>query len=320
MPDSITHQFSLVNKSLKRAKNVLITSHENPDADAVGSLLALNSAFLKLNIKSVCYLSDQPSPSLNFLPHFFDIKNSLDSMNFDLLFCLDYGDFKRLKLPNSFHKKPMITFDHHRGEQEGFVKIIRPDFSSTAELIYYFLKEAKIEIDKPIATCLLAGIVSDTGIFSHISTSAQTMKVASDLLIKGAPLTKIIRQELIPRYGTLNNKIWGQVLSRVKFEKQKGLAYSSLTYENLKEQSINSLNLTGVASTISTIFPANLSLFLVEYEKGKIRGSLRSEPFRGKRVDSIARIMGGGGHPYAAGFKCDGTIEEVLKKVQNLII
>ncbi len=62
-----------------------------------------------------------------------------------------------------------------------------------------------------------------------------------------------------------------------------------------------------------------MSLFLVEYEKGKIKGSLRSEPYKGKKIDEIAKAMGGNGHSYAAGFKQEGSIEEVIKRVYNLI-
>ncbi|MDI6841176.1 MAG: DHHA1 domain-containing protein, partial [bacterium] len=70
---------------------------------------------------------------------------------------------------------------------------------------------------------------------------------------------------------------------------------------------------------ISAASQANLGLFLIEYEKGKIKGSLRSEPFKGKSVDKVAEALGGGGHPYAAGFSQEGTIEEVLKKVLDLL-
>jgi len=64
---------------------------------------------------------------------------------------------------------------------------------------------------------------------------------------------------------------------------------------------------------------ASFSLFLVEYEKGKVKGSLRSEPYKGKDITELAKALGGNGHSYAAGFKQEGSIEEVLKKVYNLI-
>lgn len=319
--------YQQVNELLKGARNILITAHENPDPDGVGSMLALYLAFKKLGKKSCCYLPDLPK-YLNFLPGFHSIKDRVDFFNFDLFFALDYGDFKRLPPwfnlpPRAWVEEKMITIDHHRGDQRGQIKIIKPEFSSTSEIIYDFLQEIKIEIDKPIATCLLTGIVFDTGGFSHLSTSPQIMKVVSALLLKGAPLIKIIRRTLNLRFQPTSQpqtaKIWGQALSRVKLDKKSGLVYSWISWEDLKESKVQPFHLARIPSVISSIFPAKFTLFLVEYEKGKIKGSLRSEPFKRQKVNWLAEALGGGGHSYAAGFKQEGTIEEVLKRVQNLI-
>lgn len=323
--NQLINQFWQIYELLKRANNILIVSHENPDPDAVGSILALRLFLKELNLNSFCYLPTLPSKNLSFLAGFFEIKNEIPPkfLNSEIVLCLDYGDFFRLKLPDSIPEQNLITIDHHRGDQRGQIKIIEPDFSSTAEIIYFFFRTLGIEINQQISTCLLAGISYDTGLFSHTSTSSRTMKVVSQLLLKGAPLIEIIHGVSRAGFPSYFNrdlmKIWGRALSRARLDYQTKLAYSFISFSDLKECGSVSPDFGDICSIISTIFPADISLFLVEYEKGKIKGSLRSEAFKKKRVDLIAQVLGGGGHPFAAGFKQEGTIEEILKKVMDLI-
>ncbi len=178
MSNRISEQFQRVNELLKGAQNIFITSHESPDADAVGSILAMSFALDRQNFKNFIYLPDEAPQYLSFLPGFEKLKKEIPSFDFDLLVCLDYGDFERLKLPQNFSEKKIITLDHHlASEQKGNIKIINPELSSTAEIIYLWLTESGLEIDKEIATCLLAGIISDTGGFKHVSTSPQTLEI-----------------------------------------------------------------------------------------------------------------------------------------------
>ena len=320
--DDLTLQFQQINEFLKKAENVLITSHENPDADAVGSSLALHFALEKKGIKSFIYLPDFPSESLNFLPGFDKIQTSIEFFDFDCLFCLDYGDFKKLRLPKELEKKKIITIDHHlKSDQRGEIKIIEPKFSSTSEIIYLWLENFGIKIDKEIATCLLTGIVSDSGGFSHFSTSPQTFKISADLVSIGVPLSEIIQKTLTLGNAISCSEIWARVLSRITEDKQYSATFSWVSLKDLQECNANLSDLKGMINLISNASSTNLSLFLIEYEKGKIKGSLRSEPYRGggKGVVSIAQALGGGGHLYAAGFSQEGTIKQVLEKVYQQI-
>jgi phosphoesterase RecJ-like protein len=320
MSNGISEQFQKINELLKGAQNIFITSHENPDADAVGSVLAMSSALDKQNFKNFIYLPDEAPQYLNFLPGFEKFKKEIPSFDFDLLICLDYGDFGRLKLPQNFSEEKIITLDHHlEGEQKGNIKIVDPEFSSTAEIIYLWLVESELEISKEIAICLLAGIISDTGGFKHVSTSPQTLEIASHLISLGAPLESISRQVLTSGKSLTASKIWAEALSRVTLDSKNNFAFSWISFDDLKKNQASTSDLNGISSLISTISGASMSLFLVEYEKGKIKGSLRSEPYKGKKINEMAKAMGGNGHPYAAGFKQEGSVEEVIKRVYNLI-
>lgn len=325
MSGNLKNQFNQINQLLKKRSKIAIASHENPDPDAVASVLALHNFFKKNNLQSFPYLPDNPSSQLNFLPGFFDIKNNffLDS---DILFCLDYGDFKRLRIPKQALKKNcpvIITIDHHlAGDQKGEVKIVEPEFSSTAEIIYQWMVCRDFKIDRDIASCILTGIFSDSGGFRHVSTSSATFRTVSELLSKGASLDKIVRSTVAfqpsKKHSTVS-RAWGKALDRLKLDKKTRLAYSWISFNEIKSFGVRSGDFDGLTNMIAAGSPICLGLFLAEHGPGEIKGSLRSEPFGGIDVAKIAKALGGGGHCYAAGFQQKGNMGQILKKVINLI-
>ena len=323
MSNKLTDQFKQIDELLRGARRVLVVAHENPDPDAVASVLVLHHFFKKRNLESFPYLPDQPPKYLNFLPGFFEIKTDIGSFKPDTIFGLDYGDFKRLKIPEEVLRGDslkIVTIDHHlKSDQRGKIKILEPEISSTAEIIYYLLKHWKIEIDRDIAVCLLAGIFSDSGGFRHVSTSSDTFRVVSNLLSRGISLNKIVRGTLAFEKPLNLSRAWGQILAKTTLERETGLAYSWISIDDLRKFDITMRDFDGITNLISAGSPVNLGLFLVEQKPRLIKGSLRSEPSGGINVVKIARPLGGGGHPYAAGFQQQGTIEEVLKKVLDLV-
>lgn len=307
---------------MKGAKNVLIASHQHPDPDAVASVLTLHRIFKNNNLESLPYLPDRPSDNLAFLPGFGDIKTNVGFFKPDLLFCLDYGDFRRLRLP--YHlmadDERIVTIDHHlESDQRGAVKILEPGFASTTEILYHWLCHQDVEIDRDIASCLLAGIFSDSGGFCHAATSANTLNVVADLLLKGVSLPEIAERTVDFERPLYLPQAWGQVLSRIQLDPKTGLAYSWLAADEFERFGCSLTDFDGLANLISTSSSMNLGLFMVEYERGKVKGSLRSEPRGERNVAEIVRSLGGGGHSYAAGFHQEGDLEEILKKVINLI-
>ena len=323
MSNNLTEQFKQIDEILRGARRVLVASHENPDPDAVSSVLTIHNVLKNEGLESLPYLPTIAPKNLNYLPGFFEIQYQIDNFEPDVLFALDYGDFKRLRLPSRISNKSqldIVTIDHHvESDQKGKIKILEPEFSSTSEIVYHWLKYKNIEINKDVALCLLSGIISDSGGFRHVSTSPETLRIVSGLLSLGISLNKITRQILAIDRPLNFSKAWGRVLSRTKLDEKTNLAYSWIDFEDIDKAKINLTDFDGITNLISTCSPVNLGLFLVEYTKGKIKGSLRSEPYRGRDVVKIAKVLGGGGHPYAAGFQQDGTIEETLKKVLNLI-
>lgn len=321
MSDKLTQQFEEVKDLLQGARNIFIASHEGPDTDAIGSMLALSLSLQKTGLKAVVFSNDNLPKYLNFLTGFDSITNNGPLLgDYDLFFGLDYGDFQRLEFPENIPEEKIITIDHHlETNHRGKIKIIEPELSSTSEIIYSLINYLGIDIDKDIATCLLAGILYDTGGLKHAVTSAETLRVVSELLASGISLDDITSKTLTVGKSLSNSKIWAEVLSRVSFDERRKFAFSWISFGDFEKHQVSFSDLDGIASLISTISDASFSLFLIEHEKGKIDGSLRSEPHKGRSVVEIAKALGGGGHNYAAGFKQEGSIEEVLKKVYNFI-
>jgi len=314
--------FEKIDKILNSRKRILVTSHQNPDADAVGSVLLVGDILKEKRHDVYLYLPSPPPLSLSFLRGFFEIKTEIKNFLPEVLFCLDYGDFKRLNLPQFvLNSSPLIvTIDHHlKSDQRGVVKVIDCQACSTTEILYYWMKFQDININQHQATYILAGILGDTGGFRYSLPRSETFKIVSELLLKGGQFEKIIRNVLFPHSSLCFYKLWGKILSKTSFFSKKEVVYSYLSFEEKREcTNISLTDFDGIANLICNLSPKKVGLFLIEYEKGKVKGSLRSER-EGVDVAEIAKKLGGGGHKYAAGFEQRGEIKEILRKISELI-
>lgn len=310
-------KFNQINELIAQSRNILIVSHRAPDEDAIGSALALKLALKKQGIESSVFIDSYSPKEFNFLPAHNLVNSKLDNYNFDLVFGLDYGDVRRLAIDDLLeqNKPTVITIDHHVDEganHVGEVKILEP-VSSTAEIIYHYLKESNWSIDRDIATCLLTGIIGDTGGFLHANTSHRTLLSVGELLSKGIRINKIIKQILNTSALIDNSQVLGQLLSQVEKYPELDLVYLVVNNDDFEKWSKSDLH--KLASTINTVEDCKWALLLVEYEKGKTKASLRSEDFKGANVSKIASLFGGGGHRLSSGFRINGKPEEILKEV-----
>ena len=320
------NKFNKINELVAQSKNVLIASHRAPDEDAVGSALALKFALKRQGIESLVFIADYSPKEYKFLPGYNLINSELNNYDFDLVFALDYGDVRRLAIDKVLEQSnpKVVTIDHHLDEGAnhiGEVKILEP-ISSTSEIIYYYLKESGWPIDRDIATCILTGIIGDTGGFLHSNTSYQTLLIVGELLSKGIRINKIIKQILNSSVLIDNFEVFGQLLSRAEKHPELDLVY--LIINNDDFESWHKSDLDNLVATINTVEDCRWSLLLVEYEKGKTKGSLRSEEYKGIDVSRIASLFGGGGHRLASGFRVnrepDKVLKQLIKKAKKVIV
>lgn len=319
MDSNLKKQFKKLEKAIKESKNIVIASHDYPDGDAFGSVLALYLALRKENKIITPYLRNKLK-SFSFLPGYSKAKSSFPKKA-DLFIGVDYGDFKRLGISDKkISEEKIITIDHHLpSDHRGTLKIIRSEFSSASEIIYSFFKQTGLPIDRDIAVCLLTGIYTDTGGFRHAVTSPKTMVAAADLMSCGASLLKIIK-ETITMESPLVLKIWGKVLSRIKQDKKTGMVYSWMMIKDFPGGIPENFSMGDLAADVSMRSGASFTLLLSESRKGEFKGSLRSEPHQNIDVAKIAKIFGGGGHRLSAGFETKGSIVEIVRKITREVL
>ncbi len=309
-------KFDKINDLIAESKNILIASHRSPDEDAVGSSLGLQIALKNQGINSSVHISGYSPKEYKFLPNHNAIKSKLDHHNYDLVFGLDYGNIQRLAIDDLLAESnpTVVTIDHHLGEGAnhiGEIKLIEP-VSSTAEIIYNYLKQSDWPINKDIATCILTGIVGDTGGFIHANTSYQTLRIVSELLYCGIQVNKIINQTL--NKTIVNNfELFGRLLSQIKTYPELDLGYLIVNKDDF--ESWYRSDLDNLVSAINTVQNCRWSLLLIEYERGKTKGSLRSEEYKGVDVSKVASLFGGGGHKLSSGFRVNGSPDKVFKQV-----
>lgn len=297
-------------EQLRAARRILIAAHEHPDGDAVGSTLALLHA-LRLQGRTVTvYLPDAPPDYLSFLPGFSLITTQQpDVRQFDVVVVLDCTQLYRAHLQDELAQHTnVIVIDHHVGNDEGGHRnLVVPEAAATAHILVELFRLWDVAITRDMATCLLTGIFTDTGSFMHDSTTPEILEIASELMSRGARLSHIAH-ETYQKKELAGLQLWGRALSRIIVNQATGAAVSLITYQDLQECRATLEDLSGVVNMINTLPQIKFALVLCEYEPGKIKGSLRSEPHKTTDVSRVAKQLGGGGHKLAAGFEVTGHI------------
>ncbi|MDZ4341860.1 MAG: DHH family phosphoesterase [Candidatus Binatia bacterium] len=295
---------------LRAAEQVLIATHEHPDGDAAGSALALAHA-LRLQGKRVTVYVPDPAPEyLNFLPGFDWLTSDKPEIKgYDTVILLDYTQLYRTHLEEEVRRhNNTICIDHHYDNKgETTLNLIVPAAAATAQIIAELFRENDVPVTRDIATCLLTGIFTDTGSFMHDSTTPDILVLASELMGKGARLAHIAH-ETYQKKDLPGLRIWGRALSRVIVNQETGAAVSVITHKDMEECGATLDDLSGVVNLLNTLPQTDYTMLLTEYEPGKIKGSLRSEPHKGVDVSLIAKRLGGGGHKLASGFEVNGKI------------
>ncbi len=308
---------------LKEEKgSILVFSHENPDADTLGSALALYK-FLKKkgkNVKVAC--KDNVPHFLDFLPGVEDVlKLPLDEV-FDIGIIVDASGFYRAGTVVNAKRK--IRIDHHiGGDFYGEYDYIDPYAASTTCIIYKLLKEWDEEaIDSEIATNLYAGLATDTGFFKYSNTDAEVFKVAMELVQKGADPHHVY--VMFSERESLNKmKLISKVLETLKLYEDGLAAGIVIKDEFFKETGTKYEDSEGLVNYPRSLEGVEIAFALIEKpEEGIWKLSLRSKEWAD--VSKVANLLGGGGHKYASGAKIRASseneaVEKVLQAIRSVI-
>ncbi len=327
-PNDISRLWSLIDA----AEDIVITGHMTPDGDAIGSTLGLMHVLDAMGKRAKVIVPDAVTDQLSFLTKGADVvvysrkKEFADLLlgKADLIFCLDYNAPKRIdRMAPALlgATAPKVLIDHHE-EPEYFcdITISRPKASSTCMLLFKVLCALELAdaIDEKAATCILAGMMTDTGNFSFSnSDDPEIYVVISELMRRGASktrLTKLLFDTFTADCLRLNAYAIG---SRMRLWPDKGAALITLTREELNRHRYKPGYTEGLVNKPLAIPQVVYSVYLREEER-YIKVSMRSEgDFNCKEV--CEKYFNGGGHINAAGGEFYGTMQKAVETFESIL-
>lgn len=307
-------QLERIAASIRRAQRIAIVTHERPDADALGSSLALAHALRKIG-KDVQVLSyDYIPENLRFLPGIETVVRGSPGPETDLVVAVDAGEASQIgdRLYNEIlrHGLPLVVVDHHESNRGyGAVSAIFPQKAATAEVILDLIQALEIPLDPTVATCLMAGIVFDTRAFSIPDTSPETLEAVALLMRSGGSLYRVMAAYR-GQHRSAALRLWGEALTRLQV--QDGVGWTAISREMYRATGTRMEDTEGLANFILDASDVQISLvFREKPEGGPIRVSGRARP--GINLVPLARAFRGGGHKMAVGFDVDLPLEEAVR-------
>ena len=311
----MTGQLDRIVELVRKRDRFLVTSHVNPDGDAVAAQLALRFILLSLG-RSCTVVAGQPVPRVyRFLPGAGEIlvrrRHSLRP--YTAAFVLDCGSRARASaLPARKVPLTVVNIDHHVSNAGyGDINWIRPGASSTCEMIYDLARRLRVPLERDLAVNLYTGILTDTGSFQYSSTTPRSMSIASRLLRSGVDAHEVAGNVYEnAEYESL--RLLGRVLSRMGRSCNGRVSWVTFTHDELSSLS-NASETEEFVNYARSLDSAVLALGLKEVVPGEIRVSLRS---KGEvNVSDLASRHGGGGHRNAAGCTLHGSLRSVQRKL-----
>ena len=314
-----------VNELFSEKRNIILIPHSSPDADALGSCLAIYHFFNQKNEVNIISPNEY-TEILNFLPGSENILNyERDKEKCekifnkgDIIFTLDFNSLGRARNLSSLISKSSartIMIDHHENpDNYADITISNSKMSSTCEMVYDFICSIdKSKIDNKIATCIYTGIVADTGSFRFPSTTSKTLRVGSELINHGVNVTEIF-EKLHNNFQFKRLKLLGSAINN--FKKIEGLpvVYTSITDKDQKVNDFKKGDSEGFVNFGLSVADILCSvLFIEKKDEGLIKISFRSKG--DFKVNIFAsKYFNGGGHEHASGGISKLSLKETEKK------
>ena len=301
-------------KEINKAQNIVILTHESPDGDAVGSSLALKLAIEKLD-KNVDVIIPEYSRLFNFLPAANEIKKESEIKNYDLAISVDCANLKRLAKREYFEQaKKTIVVDHHgSNNMYGDLNYVNPASPACCEVLAGMIEYFEINIDKSIGTCIMTGIITDTGGFRHAGINPETFEFTAELIRKGVNIPDIYKRTLRTKTRA-NFELTKRVMSRMELLEDGKITFTYITSEDEKETGAEPGDHEGLVDIGMDIEGVEVSIFIRQKEEeNAYKISMRSGD--NVNVSDICLMFGGGGHQRAAGALIQGNVEQVREKI-----
>lgn len=304
-------------EEIKKAETIVILTHETPDGDAVGSSLAMKIA-LKQFGKNADVIIPKYSRTFAFLPDANEIKTQSEIKRYDLAISVDCADLKRLAAEAEYFEtaKMKIQIDHHSiNTMFADYNFVNPVAPACCEILLGMFEYFGIEITTELGTCIITGIITDTGGFQYAGVTAETFEFAAELLQKGVNISNAY-QKVLSTKTRANFELSRIVSNRMEFFENGKVTFTYMNLEDEKNVGAEEGDHEGLVELGRNIEGVEVSILIREKEGG-YKVSLRSK--EQVNVADVALMFGGGGHVKAAGCFIQGTVEEVKEKLLSEI-
>jgi phosphoesterase RecJ-like protein len=310
---------------LLKSKTILLTTHVRPDGDGLASELALCHILTAMG-KDVRIINQDKTPEMyKWLPgaeRITTIGNGDPAPveGIDVAVVLDCSSRERIgKAYECIEKaKRIVSLDHHE-DSECFrdTCFIDTGASSIGELIYFLVPDIRSRLNREIATCIYASIMTDTGSFAYSNTTPRVFEVVSNLLEFGVKADSVFRRTYYNK--RINHfRLLARALSLLRTDETKKIAYVLLPTSVYRRTGAVEEDNEGILEVLRGMSGIELIIMLRQIEGNRVKGSLRS--LGSVNCNHLAKIFGGGGHPKASGFVVPGDVRKIGRSIVKTII
>ena len=319
-----TNDVAAVVEALRSHDRFLLTTHENPDGDALGSLLAAKLALDQLGKDDVMVLyGDSPLPGEYAFMELGDLlRRWPDDAAERVLVALDCANESRIADPEILGRVPLVLdVDHHHDNTRfGQINLIDASASSTGEVLRDVFRELDVRLTPEIAEALYIALVTDTGRFQYTNTTPKALRLAAELVEAGADVHRVF-QGVYESVQFAKLKLLARALERARVYEGGAIVVSYLLRTDFAEVGAAEPYSEGIIDFLRAVEGAEMAVLIREPPRKRPDGPLRRVSLRASvdelDVSAIARKSGGGGHRQAAGFSSDASIDEITEFVRR---
>jgi len=323
VPEPQSETLRRIADAIRSHDRFLLTTHENPDGDALGSLLAAKLAFDQLGKDAVMYLAGTvPLPGEYAFMNLDELRRDLPAdRGKRVVIAVDCANTRRMGPDESFLDEAPLVIDidhHHDNTRFGDLSLVVGDASSTGEILRDLFAELGVTLTPDIAEALYIALVTDTGRFQYQNTTPKTLRLAADLVEAGADVHRVF-QEVYETVAFAKLKLLARALERARVYEGGRLIVSLLLKSDFDEAGAEEPFSEGIIDHLRAVEGADMVALIREppTQNGPTRRvSLRTSA-EAIDVSAIARLSAGGGHRQAAGFSSEMPVEEIVDFIRR---
>jgi phosphoesterase RecJ-like protein len=309
--------------AIRKHDRFLVTTHENPDGDALGSLLAMTLALRELGKDATMYLfGEVPIPTEYEFMEFAELLRGPNPGVTDrVVVAVDAANERRLGPQEDLLKTAPFVIDidhHHDNTRFGDVNLIVGSASSTGEILRDLFRELGVELTPEIAEGLYIAVVTDTGRFQYANTSAKALRLAAELVEAGADVHRVF-QGVYENVAFAKLKLVARALENAQVFDGGRVIVSHLERSDFDNAGAEEPYSEGIIDYLRAVEGAEIAALIREppTQNGPTRRISLRTTTEGIDVSQIARKSGGGGHKQAAGFSSEASVDEITDFIRR---